>query len=250
MLGRLFNFVHLNMVFTPKWWQYFIIPIWFGAPFELILHGTHNVYFIIFSILAVLVPMISIIIYIKLIPTFERNLQKLNNNSGKTKKRNIKIFDRLLKIICLSREERIFFKFASNMMKNEREFKLKVYPSLGFALIFPFIFIFNQLKDSGWNSLVSSRMYLNIYFCALLVPTLVMMMKYSGRYKGAWVYKVIPIKSVAAIFRGTLKAFIARLLFPVYIVECIIFMCIFGSKNIPRFNFSIFKYIIVYSDLF
>lgn len=232
-IGRLFNFANLHMVFTPKWWQYFIIPIWFGAPFELILRGNHNIYFIIFSILAVLVPAASIIIYIKLIPTFERSLQKLNNNSGKSKKGNIKIFDRLLKIICSSREERIFFRFASNIMRNEREFKLKVYPSLGFAIIFPFIFIFNQLKVLGWNGIVSSRLYLNIYFCALLMPTIVMMMKHSGGYKGAWVYKAIPIKSVADIFRGTLKAFISRLLFPVYIVECIIFMCIFGVRIFP-----------------
>jgi hypothetical protein len=233
LLGRLFSLVHLKMVFSPKWWQYFIIPIWFGSPFELILHSNHNIYFIIFSILAVLVPIISIIIYIKLIPAFERNLQKLNNNSVKTKKRNIEFSGGLLKIICSNREERIFFKFASNIMKNEREFKLKVYPSLGFALIFPFIFIFNELKDLGWNGVASSKMYLNIYFCALLIPTMVMMMKYSVKYKGAWVYKAIPIESVAAIFRGTLKAFIVRLVSPVYIVECIIFMFIFGVRIFP-----------------
>lgn len=232
-LGRLFNIAHLNVVFSPKWWQYFIIPIWFGAPFEVILKGSHNVYFIIFSILAVLVPVISIIAYIKLIPTFERNLQKLNNNSEKNKKGSISFLDKTLKFICLSREERIFFKFASNMMRNEREFKLKVYPSLGFALIFPFIFIFNELRDSGWNSIASGKMYLNIYFCAMLLPTIVMMMKYSGTYKGAWVYKVTPIKSMAAIFRGTLKAFIVRLLCPIYVVEGIIFMCIFGVRIFP-----------------
>ncbi|MBI6875686.1 hypothetical protein [Clostridium aciditolerans] len=232
-IGRLFDFTNIHMAFTPKWWQYFIMPIWFGAPFELMLRGNHNIYFIILSILAVLVPVASIIIYIKLIPTFERSLQKLNNNSGKTKKENIKIFDRLLKIICLSREERIFFRFASNIMRNEREFKLKVYPSLGFAIIFPFIFIFNELKSIGWNDIVSSRLYLNIYFCAIVMPTIVMMIKHSAGYKGAWVYKAIPIKSVADIFRGTLKAFISRLLFPIYIVECIIFMCIFGVRIFP-----------------
>jgi ABC-2 type transport system permease protein len=32
----------------------------------------------------------------------------------------------LLQIICRSDEERAFFRFASTMMKNERDFKLKV----------------------------------------------------------------------------------------------------------------------------
>ena len=119
------------------------------------------------------------------------------------------------------------------MMKNEREFKLKVYPSLGFSLIFPFIFMLNDLKDKGWSGIASSKMYLNIYFCAILLPTAVMMIKYSGKYKGAWIYKIIPNKDISSIFKGTLKAFIVRLLLPVYFIEAVIFMTIFGVRIFP-----------------
>ncbi|MEA4825025.1 MAG: hypothetical protein VB130_00085 [Clostridium sp.] len=233
LLGRLFNLVDLNIVFSPKWWQYFIVPIWFGAPFELILKGNKSIYFIVFSILAVLVPILSIVIYVKLIPTFERNLQKLNNNSEKSQKENKRFFHGISNVVCSSKEERVFFKFASDMVKNERDFKLKVYPSLGFALIFPFIFIFNELRDRGLDSIGASKMYLNIYFCALLLPTVVMMMKYSGKYKGAWIYKTAPVKNITSIFKGTLKAFIIRLLFPIYIIESIIFTALFGFRIFP-----------------
>lgn len=233
LIGRLFNFVDLNMVFSAKWWQYFIVPIWFAAPFELVLHHNYNFYFIIFSILAVIVPVISIVIYIKLIPNFERNLQKLNNSNGKLKKKGEKFFYKISNIICRNKLEKVFFKFTLNMMKNEREFKLKVYPSLGFSLIFPFIFIFNELHESGWHSIASSKMYLNIYFCALFLPTIVMMMKYSETYKAAWIYKIIPNKDVSYIFRGALKACIIKLICPVYFFECIIFICIFGVRIFP-----------------
>ncbi|NMM63680.1 hypothetical protein HBE96_13555 [Clostridium sp. P21] len=233
LIGRLFSFVNLSMVFTPKWWQYFIIPMWFGAPFEMVLHRNYNIHFIVFSVLAIVVPVLSIIIYIKLIPAFERNLQKLNDNSGKVKGENKKLLNLVSKIVCFNKEERTFFRFASDMMKNEREFKLKVYPSLGFSLIFPFIFMLNDLKGKGWAEIASSKMYLNIYFCALLLPTAVMMIKYSGKYKGAWIYKIIPNKNVCNIFKGTLKAFIVRLLLPVYLIESVIFMFIFGVKIFP-----------------
>lgn len=232
-LGRLFDLSNLNIVFVPKWWQYIIAPIWFGAPFELILNGTKNIYYVIFSILALVVPIISIIIYIKLIPTFERNLQKLNNNISEVKKGNNKFSQWTSNIICFSKQEKIFFRFASDMMKNEREFKLKVYPSLGFALIFPFIFIFNELRSESFSTIASGKMYLNIYFCALLLPTVVMMIKYSEKYKGAWIYKAIPINDISAVFKGTLKAFIVKLLAPIYIVECIIFIFIFGLRILP-----------------
>ncbi|WP_411682931.1 hypothetical protein [Clostridium thailandense] len=233
LIGRVFEISNIKVIFMPKWWQYFIAPIWFGAPFEVILHGNQNISFIVLSVLALVVPIISIFIYIKLIPSFERNLQKLNNNAAKVEKGNKVIYDIISKIICVSKEERTFFRFASNMMRNEREFKLKVYPSLGFSLIFPFIFMFNMLKDEGLVKLASSKVYLYIYFCALMLPTVIMMMKYSGRYKGAWIYKTMPIKNIASIFKGTLKAFIVNLLLPVYIVECLIFIYIFGMRILP-----------------
>ncbi|KOA18543.1 hypothetical protein CLHOM_34450 [Clostridium homopropionicum DSM 5847] len=230
LVGRLFNIVHINVTFVPKWWQYFIVPIWFGAPFEVILKKNYNTNFIIFSALAVIIPIISIALYIKFIPVFERNLQKLNNNTSRGKKDSKRLINAISKIVCLTKEERSFFTFATNIVKNEREFKLKVYPSLGFSIIFPFIFIFNDLRSKGWSKIAASKMYLTIYLCAILIPTLITMMKFSGKYKAAWIYKVLPIKETASIFKGTLKAFIIKLLIPIFIVESIIFMGIFGLR--------------------
>lgn len=233
LIGRVFNIVDLKAILTPKWWQYFLPPVWFAAPFELILKHNYNYFIVIFSILALIVPIISIIIYVKLIPTFEKSLQKLNNNSVRGKKVKGKLAAALSSIICSNREEKVFFKFASYMIKNEREFKLKVYPSLGFSLIFPFIFIFNNIGYESLSSIASSKMYLNLYFCALILPSVVMMMKYSVNYKGAWIYKAIPIENTASIFKGTLKALIIKLMLPVYVLESILFIFIFGIRIIP-----------------
>lgn len=232
-LGRLFEVVDINVVFTPKWWQYFIIPIWFGAPFDLLLKGVINVYFIIFTILAVVVPIISIIIYIKLTPAFINNLNKLSNNSGSVSKNGKNFTYILSNIVCFNKQEKTFFRFTSNMIKNEREFKLKVYPSLGFAAIFPFIFLFNNLRGSSFAAISTSKQYLNIYFSALMLPTVVMMMRYSSKYKAAWIYRTTPIEDTSSILRGSLKAFIVFLLCPVYLLVCIVFLGIFGIRIFP-----------------
>jgi hypothetical protein len=233
LLGRLFNIHAFNMVFTPKWWQYFVIPIWFGGPFELILQGNGNIHFILFSSLAVSIPILAIILYVRLLPTFERNLQKLDHNSSKNTGEHKHPFHSLAKFICPKREERTFFRFALNMLKNEREFKLKVYPSLGMALVFPFIFIFKDISFKGWQEIVASKAYLNIYFSALFVPTVLMMLKYSGKHKGAWIYGIMPQKDTQSIFRGTTKAFLIRLLLPVFLIESIIFLKLFGVRILP-----------------
>ncbi|WP_312369663.1 hypothetical protein [Lachnoclostridium sp.] len=232
-VGRLFNFIDLNVTFQPRWWQYFVIPTWFGAPFEVFLRGDVNIHYIILSVFALAIPVLSICLYIKLIPVFERNLQKLNNQSGRNKKKKGKIIAWIATIVCSTKEERTFFHFATKMVKYEREFKLRVYPTLGFAFVFPFIFLFTSMQNGGFHQMASSNAYYNIYFCALFLPTVILMMRYSANYKGAWIYKVMPIHELAPVFKGTLKAFLVNLLLPLYVLECIIFTWIFGARIIP-----------------
>ena len=126
--------------------------------------------------------------YLRLVPAFEKNLQKLSNQSKSKliKRRGWKEW--LLSCICRSKEERAFYRFTTLMMKHERDFKLKVYPSLGFSFIIPFIFIFTTMNNRGFNQ-AGSKSYLTIYFSMLIIPTVVMMLRYSGKYKGAWILK-------------------------------------------------------------
>lgn len=103
-------------------------------------------------------------------------------------------------------------------MKHERDFKLKVYPSLGFSLILPFIFFYNELREQSLEQLADSRWYLSIYFSMIMIPTIVMMLKYSGKYKGAWLFKTVPLKELGTMTSGTLKAFLVKLFLPIYLV--------------------------------
>lgn len=233
LVGRLFDIVDLKIHFTPKWWQYFMPPVWFSAPFEIIKRSEVNNTYIIFTIMAIVIPIVAIAVYIKLMPIFEENLQKLSNNYSNTKKAKGKLVELLSRLLCRSNEERIFFRFASDMMRNEREFKLKVYPTLGFSIIFPFIFIFQRLSFSSITEISKGKSYFFIYFCGMMLPTLIMMIRYSERYKGAWIYKTLPINNVVPIFKGTIKAFITKLFIPMFIFQVIIFIAIFGVRIVP-----------------
>ncbi|WP_088043410.1 hypothetical protein [Bacillus sp. EAC] len=233
VLGRAFSLVDLKITFSPSWWHFLIPPFWFGAPFELILNRHSSFYLIGFSILAVVIPILSIVVYNMMMPSFEKNLQKLTNNSGKSKRKDRKWKDWLIGVVCRSNEEKLFFRFADNMMRNEREFRLKVYPALGLSLVIPFVFLFNKLQLSTYNELSSSKSYLAIYTSCLIIPNAIAMLKYSGKYKGAWLYKTAPIQNLAPLYSAVLKVFIANLYFPVYFVLSLIFIGIFGIRIIP-----------------
>lgn len=246
VLGRAFSLVDLKITFSPSWWHFLIPPFWFGAPFELILNRHSSFYLIGFSILAVVIPVLSIVVYNMMMPSFEKNLQKLTNNSGRSKQKDRKWKNRLAVVVCRSSEEKLFFRFADNMMRNEREFRLKVYPALGLSLVIPFVFLFNKLQVSTYNELSTSKSYLAIYTSCLIIPNAITMLKYSGKYKGAWLYKTAPIQNLAPLYSAVLKVFIANLYFPVYFVLSLIFIGIFGIRIIPDL-FIVFVTSILYS---
>jgi hypothetical protein len=118
-------------------------------------------------------------------------------------------------------------------MKQEREFKLKVYPSLGFSIIFPFIFIFQQLSYTSLEELSKGKSFFFIYFSGIMIPSVMMMMQCSQRYKGAWIYKVLPIHNIPAIFKGTIKALINKLFLPIFLLEAIVFTAFYGIRIMP-----------------
>jgi len=100
LVAHSFDFIEMKVTFSIKWWHFFIPPIWYSAPFEWLLHQQTERVFVAFTTLALLIPILSIFFYIKRMPAFEKNLQKLTEQSkGKKETRGI-FSQRLAKIIC------------------------------------------------------------------------------------------------------------------------------------------------------
>ncbi|NMO97407.1 hypothetical protein [Paenibacillus lemnae] len=234
LVFRLFSFSSLSLSFEPAWWQYLLPPVWFAGPYEMLLNRQVTGHYLAFTLLALIVPIVSLVIYIRLMPLFEHHLQKLAEQGEAGKRRLVTLQNIIGRWICGNKDEAVFFHFASVMMSREREFKLKVYPSLGLSLIIPFIFILTSLSTGNSLAEISSgRSYLFIYFCGAMIPTVVMMLKYSGNYKGSWIFQAIPLKDMNDIYKGTLKAFLSRLFIPLYLFEAVVFVSVFGTRIIP-----------------
>lgn len=233
VLIRSFEFVDLNMAYTFSWWHFLIPPLWYGAPFEVLLNGNSANHFMAFTVLAVLVPLIAIYAYAKLMPSFERNLEKLLSDTKTRKKSRNWIDEAGAKWLCRSTEERVFYRFASSMMKKEREFKLKVFPVLGMALFFPFLFIFTYSVDGGLGEIADGNMFMFIYFCNVIIPSVVFMLKFSAGYKGNWLFRAAPIERISAIHSGTLKAFFVKLYIPIFVFLSLVFIWIFSARILP-----------------
>lgn len=228
LVSRIFNLSTLGLEFATAWWHFLLAPVWFGAPFELLGGGTGSRSVIILTALSVVVPAVMFAAYIRLMPVFERSLQKLAEH-GAEGRDNGRFARMLSETVCRNKAEAMFFRFTWSMMKNEREFKLRVYPTIGFSLIFPFIFIFNQVWSGDLAGIRSSKSFLFIYYSALLLMTVVQMVRYSASYKGAWIYQVIPLPGKGLVYRGMLKAAVVKLLVPLFLLEAAVFIALLGS---------------------
>ena len=230
---RAFDFVDLDLTYTFSWWHVFLPPMWFGATFELLLSQDYTNVLILLSALALLVPIISICVYLRLMPSFERNMDKLLSESKNRKKKSGWWVEFWAKFCCRNREEKTFFRFGALMMQQEREFKLKVYPSIGFSLVFPFIFIFTELQMRTLADISTGKMFLLIYFGSIMIPTIVHTLQFSVNHKGSWLFKAAPIQHPTAAYSGTLKAFLVKLYMPVFILQSIAFVVIFSWRIVP-----------------
>ena len=233
LVARSFEIININITYTFEWWHLLLPPIWFGAPFEFFLNNDYSFHIIIFSICALVIPLISIALYIHLMPAFERNLVKLLSDSNRKKKKSRKMDELWAKILCKTEEERIFFRFSSLMMKEEREIKLKIYPQLGIGLIFPIIFLFNDLSIHSFEEVVNGSIYMFIYFCLMVIPTVVHMLQFSGTYKGHWIYLAAPIENKSLIYKATLKACMVHFFIPIYLLLSILFVWLFTARILP-----------------
>ena len=69
-----------------------------------------------------------------------------------------------------------------------------------------------------------------------MIPTVVHMLKFSGTYKGQWIYRAAPIQNESSIYSGTLKACIINYFIPIYLVLSILFCMDFLVSNFSRFD--------------
>lgn len=226
LMSRMYTIIDFDMAFEPKWWSYFMPSAWLASYFRIFIENQVSTSLVVLAILGILIPIISIVVHVKYVmPYFEGYLNKMELVGGVEKHSPLK--ERLSKkvqmIVCSSKEERTFFKFFLALMKHERKLKLRIIPQLVMALGFPFIFMIN----SGLKVDETSISFMFIYFSFWMMSFLFTNFLYSENYKGAWVYKSLPIKDTNAIRRALYKSVMFKYIVPVYIGLGFIFSLIY-----------------------
>lgn len=231
--------IQINYTFSIKAYDLFIPFMWFASLFCVAFYGKIETLYIIMSILGIIVPILSILIYVKLTPAFERNLEKLeqvsyNEKDSKTKKSFVsKLGDK----ICKNNEEKSFFEFIYINLSRDREFKTRVYPTLASGIIMPLVLLIVTYDRSMsimeyLKSLSTTNNFLNIYLAVILLQNCILILKYSKEYEASFIYDVLPISKKKNIYSAEFKVIIIKLFVPVFIIIGIPYLILFKAKFI------------------
>lgn len=231
--------IQINYTFSINAYDLFIPFMWFASLFCVIFYGKIQTLYIIMAILGIIVPILSILIYIKLTPAFERNLDKLeqvsyNEKDSKSKK---SFASKLANKICKNNEEKSFFEFIYTNLSRDREFKTRVYPTLASGIIMPLVLLFVTYDRSMGimeylKSLSTTNNFLNIYLAVILLQNCILLLKYSKEYEASFIYDVLPISKKKNIYSAEFKVIIIKLFVPIFIIIGIPYLILFKAKFI------------------
>ena len=222
-------------------------PYWFACAHNLLSTFLASFIELIAAGFAFLLPVISIYIVIKyLAPSFNQKLSMISGSEGASgqKKKTVRqgkqsFSNRLSALLTNNLIEKTGFLFAWKMMARSRDFKVKVYPSVGYIIVIIVMMIFNNNKE-GLNNLhanthkLISAIIFGIYFSSILVLMAIMQMAYSDKFKAAWMFYITPVETPGEIVSGTIKALLLQFYLFIALIVLIIAVALLGVTVIPN----------------
>jgi hypothetical protein len=242
-----------------------LIPsYWFAAGWKVLYAFSGNVQEIAGLLLCFAVPLGSLYLVVKyLAPSFNQKLSMISGSSAEsapvvaTAGKPVKAaatrdgYSRTLaKWFTGNDTERTGFLLTWKITGRSRDFKLKVYPGMGYLLVWVVVMFVNtkgfKLENLQQQDIKARMMILGlIYMCSLMVVTAVFQIAYSDKYKASWLYYVSPISKPGALVSGGIKAILCKLCLPVITVTSVALLILVGPSVIPNLLLGIANQLLV-----
>lgn len=217
-----------NLSFADRWGFVAVPPYWFATAYTLFAEGNAVLSHVVASTLALIMPIAGLYLVIqRLAPSFNQKLSMIAGSEGASltveKKLHVVkpgLKDWLAARISSSETERTGFLFTWTMMLRSREFKLKVYPSIGYLLVVIVLPFFTgrrglvSTEDGQASFVVVSLMYM----AGLLLSPALNAMLQSEKYKAAWAFWVSPISRPGEFVNGAVKAVLVQFMLPLFLL--------------------------------
>ncbi len=241
-------------------WAIFMPSYWFACLFKWIFTLNGSPTEMISASLAVIVPIGSMYVVIKyLAPYFNQKLSMISGSEGNTitkispGKKNKKPLDETLAgIVTNNTIEKAGFLFSWKMMSRSRDYKMSIYPAIGYIFVFIIVILLTGNKNNkGFENLftdkakLTSQLIIGVYVASFVLTAAITQMVYSEKYKAAWIYYSTPFNEPGQIISGGIKAVILQIHILITLIYLIISIAFIGFSIIPNIILGIINQILI-----
>lgn len=255
MMGR---FAHYDIshgkaiIFLPSYW--------FAAAMQQVYSIINSPQVWLGAVLSIAAPVCSLWIVIKYFaPSFNQKLALISagtgegGNTGVKKEKANAVYSRWLAgVLTKPGSERTGFLFTWKMMLRSRDFKMKVYPSIGYMLVIIVLMFINihglSVSDFRQQTTLGKKAVLIVlYFSNMLLITGLGQVTTHDKFKAAWIFFTTPVDTPGKIVTGAVKASIAQFFLPVASVIIITLVSLGGPALLPNILFGICNQLLITS---
>jgi ABC-2 type transport system permease protein len=226
-----------TMMEAVEWqnWFYLVPPMWMAGAVDMVVQPAFDGPHALLTVLAVVLPFAGLWVMNRVLgPVFNARLAGLEQDSTPATietgpEQTSSMMQRLSRLLTNNPLERAAFGFTWRVTARDRKFKLKTYPQLGFGLAY---IIAMSVGDFGAFGKSGGFYLFALYYTGLFVMTAQYQLSASDDFKAAWVYGSAPISRPGEILSGAMKALIAKLMVPFYVLVAIYIAWRFGLDKI------------------
>jgi hypothetical protein len=260
LVPRLMDEISISQYEISEYAGIILLPTyWFAGAWQQLYGWDNTLQLWLCLTLTIMVPLLSIWIVIKYFaPSFNQKLSMITGSTGeflntdKPAKKNASSFysSMLSKLFTKKGVERTSFLFTWKMMLRSSDFKMKVYPAIGYIVV---VIVATLIRDKTFSFAdVASQTKHGIFYtlaliyCSnlLLIAALGQITMYE-KYKAAWIFFITPVAHPGKLISGSIKAAIAQFFFPLVLAIFIFITSLAGPIAIPNLLLGIANELLV-----
>jgi hypothetical protein len=167
-------------------------------------------------------------------------------------KKNRKPLDETLAgIVTNNTIEKAGFLFSWKMMSRSRDYKMSIYPAIGYIFVIIIVILLTGNKNNkGFENLLTdkskltSQLIIGVYVASFVLTAAITQMVYTEKYKAAWIYYTTPFIEPGQIISGGIKAVILQIHLLITLIYLIISIALIGYSIIPNIIFSVSSFVL------
>ena len=245
---------------AAKPWLALLPTYWFAAGWQVLYRFQGDSLQVAAALLSLLVPLASIWFMIRyLAPSFNNKLSLISSASGteSSDKKNQKTgttsryLGWISRIFTRQGPERMGFLFTWKMMARSRDFKIKVYPAIGYMAVWVVIVLFRGDGSERFSDMdlreIKTTVIGGLYITSYLLIVAVNHIRQSDKYKAGWIFFSTPLQHPGEVILGAVKAGVFRFYLPMVVVTSAMALYFAGPAVVPNLVLGFFNQLLAVS---